>query len=535
MAQKVYGVVRVMNTITQGTAVAGLEAGSAVFCKEATEAAREHYPGCIIAVTNHHVVGEQSNVMLNFHFSQTPFPASVLKVCPQYDLAFLHVNTDSIYFKTANFDHKLHRQRPIQLVSGSPIVYTDLDNFTNVTSVGFPSGSPHQTITRGNITAKDVIKDNIVLYHDTLINPGNSGGALLHEGKLVGINTAITTQPNTVSIATPFELVSSLIQYIQPQLKHPGMTPESFRQMLSMYHVSTPPDQLLHKFAEHECGGIEGGRAVSFASWFTQHCYNNPASHHLLQKVLTHLETDPSKIHKLRDEGWIKCANHSNSCEVIKTNVVPERIVFNDHFKVSTTVPILDKLTEKYGSEGVVITDALEHENLSNGQILVGIDGQSLDNFGNFINNGAPYFTAFKFHPGKTVRLNVASEEGIKSVDYKYTLVDKVPRIHAPQLTPFTPQALIKIGGLTITQMNGQMAAASYPKYLKAPHNNKVVGVVVQVDPLCAEWNVQKISPGMLLTKVNGKEMQSSIVESLQGANFVTFEGNGKSFIKLLV
>ena len=74
MAQKVYGVVRVMNTITQGTAVAGLEAGSAVFCKEATEAAREHYPGCIIAVTNHHVVGEQSNVMLNFHFSQTPLP-----------------------------------------------------------------------------------------------------------------------------------------------------------------------------------------------------------------------------------------------------------------------------------------------------------------------------------------------------------------------------------------------------------------------------------------------------------------------------
>ena len=62
-----------------------------------------------------------------------------------------------------------------------------------------------------------------------------------------------------------------------------------------------------------------------------------------------------------------------------------------------------------------------------------------------------------------------------------------------------------------------------------------MVGVVVQVDPLCAEWNVQKISPGMLLTKVNGKEMQSSIVESLQGANFVTFEGNGKSFIKLLV
>ena len=60
MAQKVYGVVRVMNTLTQGSAVAGLEAGSAVFCKEATEAVQDHYQDCIIAVTNHHVVGNRN-------------------------------------------------------------------------------------------------------------------------------------------------------------------------------------------------------------------------------------------------------------------------------------------------------------------------------------------------------------------------------------------------------------------------------------------------------------------------------------------
>ena len=61
--------------------MAGLEAGSAVLSQEATAAAAEFYPNSIIAVTNHHVVGEQKSVMVNFHFSQTPFPAAVLKVC----------------------------------------------------------------------------------------------------------------------------------------------------------------------------------------------------------------------------------------------------------------------------------------------------------------------------------------------------------------------------------------------------------------------------------------------------------------------
>ena len=56
MSHKYYGVVRVFNTLTQGTAV---------LCKEATEAVQDIYPNTIIAVTNHHVVGGQKNAMLN--------------------------------------------------------------------------------------------------------------------------------------------------------------------------------------------------------------------------------------------------------------------------------------------------------------------------------------------------------------------------------------------------------------------------------------------------------------------------------------
>ena len=239
-------------------------------------------------------------------------------------------------------------------------------------------------------------------------------------------------------------------------------------------------------------------------------------------------------IHPLREEGWLKCTNHSVNCETMPTMLQPERIVFNDHFQVSTTIPILDKLTSKYGAEGVVITNAQPHEGVTDGQVLLGINGRNLDNFGNFTDNGAPYFTAFKYCAGKSVNLHIGTPQGMETVAYTYNLVKHLPRIHAPQLTPFEPQAMIKIGGLTVTQMNAAMAKASYPKYLKAPYNNSVVGVVVQVDPLSPEWNVQKISPGYLLTKINGQEMQDSIVKSLEGAQFLTFESQNNTIIKLV-
>ena len=529
MSHKYYGVVRVFNTLTQGTAVAGLEAGSAVLSKEATEAVQDIYPNSIIAVTNHHVVGEQKNVMLNFHFSQTPFPASVLKVCPQFDLAFLHINTEQNEFKLANFDHRTQDLRPIELVEGGSILYDKSDAFAKVVSVGFPLGTPHQTITKGNITAKDMMNNNVVLYHDSLINPGNSGGALLHKGKLVGINTAIRDCGNVVSIATPFETVKSLFPFLKPTLRMSGMSPEAYRQLLSMYHLPVDPETLVQRFNDRKVS-----YGATFSEWFNEHCLNQPESHSLLQNVLEQLHSDNIAQDVGREE-LVKCGKCTSKCQIKPSVIAPDRIVFNEHFSVSTTIPIMDGLIEKYGAEGVVITDAKEHEPVEDGQLLVGINGRALDNYGNFLDNGAPYFTAFKFSPGEQVRLNIATlEKRIKCVNYTYEQLTELPLIHAPQMTPFTPPAVVQIGGIKVTQMNAAMAKASYPEYLKAPLNNKVVGVVIEVDSLCPEWNIQKISPGHLLTKVDGQDMQGSIEQALQGARFITFESKQNKIIKLL-
>lgn len=536
MSHKYYGVVRVMNTLTQGTAVAGLEAGSAVLCKEATEAVQHIYPDSIIAVTNHHVVGEQKNVMLNFHFSQIPFPASVLKVCPQYDLAFLHINKHQDEFKIANFDHATQSLRHVELIGCDSILFNKLDTYADVVSVGFPLGTPHQTITKGNVTAKDMMNGNVVFFHDSLIVPGNSGGALLHKGKLVGINTAIKNSGNVISIATPIETVQSLFGFLTPTLRMAGMTPEAYRQLLSMFHLPVAPNQLVKLFDKHHCGGFrQDGSNVSFFEWFDSHCLHKPESHGLLQNVLEGLHSNIDTVHQLRQGGWVKCASCTYECKSKPSVIAPDRIVFNEHFSVSNTIPVGDRLIERYGAEGVVITDAKEHEPVKDGQLLVGINGRALDNYGNFIDNGAPYFTAFKYYPGQEVRLNIATlDRNIDTINYTYDHVTELPLIHSPQMTPFTPPHVLKVGGLKIMQMNAAMAKVSYPEYLKAPLNDKVVGVVVEVDYLCPEWNIQKISPGHLLTKVNGQEMQGSLEQAVKNAEFLTFQGKSGSIVKLM-
>ena len=200
------------------------------------------------------------------------------------------------------------------------------------------------------------------------------------------------------------------------------------------------------------------------------------------------------RVHALRENGWVKCGTCSTACsnQSIPTNVVPDRIVFNEHFKVSTTIPIVDRLKERYGKEGVVVTDVQPHEPLREGQLLVGINNRALDNYGNFVDNQQPYFTAFKNCPGKEVTLNIATlDKTVRNVPYTFTRMSDPPRIHSPGLHPFEPQVMFRIGGLTITQMNAEMAKA-YPEYLKAPMNNSVVGVVVQVAALSPEWNVQE-------------------------------------------
>jgi serine protease Do len=91
-----------------------------------------------------------------------------------------------------------------------------------VVAIGNPFGLSH-TVTAGIVSATgrnlNTGPYDDFIQTDAAINPGNSGGPLLNlSGEVVGINTMINAQANTIGFAVP----SNLAKTILPQLRSAG-------------------------------------------------------------------------------------------------------------------------------------------------------------------------------------------------------------------------------------------------------------------------------------------------------------------------
>jgi serine protease Do len=90
-----------------------------------------------------------------------------------------------------------------------------------VVAIGNPFGLSH-TVSAGIVSAKGRTNQDVkgldetgyydFLQTDASINPGNSGGPLLDaKGHVVGINTAIRAQANSIGFAVPINMVKELL------------------------------------------------------------------------------------------------------------------------------------------------------------------------------------------------------------------------------------------------------------------------------------------------------------------------------------
>jgi serine protease Do len=97
-----------------------------------------------------------------------------------------------------------------------------------VVAIGNPFGLSH-TVSAGILSAKGRTRSDVkgldpsgyydYLQTDASINPGNSGGPLLDlAGRVIGINTAIKPEANSIGFAIPIDMVRELI----PQLIQHG-------------------------------------------------------------------------------------------------------------------------------------------------------------------------------------------------------------------------------------------------------------------------------------------------------------------------
>ncbi|MDR3700721.1 MAG: Do family serine endopeptidase [Candidatus Sulfopaludibacter sp.] len=133
-------------------------------------------------LTNNHVVDKADIIKVKFAGDSTEYPAKVVGVDAQTDLAVIHVEGK-------------HDLSPAKIGNSDAVQVGDW-----AMAIGSPFGF-QATVTAGIISAKerDIPGDTTQYQHflqtDAAINPGNSGGPLLNmRGEVIGINTAIASQ-----------------------------------------------------------------------------------------------------------------------------------------------------------------------------------------------------------------------------------------------------------------------------------------------------------------------------------------------------
>ncbi len=157
-------------------------------------------------VTNYHVIrdGNRAEVTLA---DQTNWPATVVGVAPEKDLAVLRI------------DAPRGSLRPLRIGESADLLVGQ-----SVLAIGNPFGFD-QTLTTGIISALGREIDSMagvpirdVIQTDAAINPGNSGGPLLDSaGRLIGVNTAIVS-PSGGYAGLGFAIPVDTVNWVVPEL-----------------------------------------------------------------------------------------------------------------------------------------------------------------------------------------------------------------------------------------------------------------------------------------------------------------------------
>ncbi|QNH35604.1 Do family serine endopeptidase [Aminobacter sp. MDW-2] len=153
-------------------------------------------------LTNHHVVADASEITVTLK-DRRRFTAELIGSDQATDIALLRIKGDRLTALPFGDSDTLR--------VGEPVV-----------AIGNPFGLG-QTVTAGIVSALGRSGINIEGYEDFIqtdasINPGNSGGALVtHDGRLVGINTAIIAPAGGnigIGFAVPIAMASTVMKQL---------------------------------------------------------------------------------------------------------------------------------------------------------------------------------------------------------------------------------------------------------------------------------------------------------------------------------
>jgi len=128
-------------------------------------------------MTNAHVVSNERFLAVSKEGDPKPYPARVVHIAHDCDLALLTVDNPDFFKDTVALDF-----------GGIPVIES------TVSVYGYPIGGDRLSVTRGVVSRIDFqtyshsgVDSHLTVQIDAAINPGNSGGPVLQDGKVVGV------------------------------------------------------------------------------------------------------------------------------------------------------------------------------------------------------------------------------------------------------------------------------------------------------------------------------------------------------------
>jgi len=128
-------------------------------------------------MTNAHVVSNATFITVVKEGDPTPWPAHVLHIAHDCDLALLAVYDETFFEGT----------KPLEF-GGIPALES------TVSAYGYPIGGDRLSVTSGVVSRIDFqpyshseVDSHLAIQIDAAINPGNSGGPVMQDGKVVGV------------------------------------------------------------------------------------------------------------------------------------------------------------------------------------------------------------------------------------------------------------------------------------------------------------------------------------------------------------
>jgi putative serine protease PepD len=164
-------------------------------------------------VTNAHVVGGNTRVLVRFGQEQTSLDGKVVGSDPSSDLAVVSIGSASVPKDV----------KPLQFADSRAVQVGDV-----AIAIGNPFGLD-RTATEGivsglgrEIQAPNGFQIDAVIQTDAPINPGNSGGPLLDDsGHVIGVNSQIATAgAGGGNLGIGFAVPSNTARQVVPQLEH---------------------------------------------------------------------------------------------------------------------------------------------------------------------------------------------------------------------------------------------------------------------------------------------------------------------------